>query len=219
MKGDAVESTKQALPSIWLKLHFDLNKESEQLSLFLSENNIACDLSTQPSLWGHILSKWTGPCMIKGNFDYENVLDSQHAHDLITAHLLQSLCSIGRSSIDLFVLPVRKEIPYPILQGIKETVQQAKEENLIRYFGVALLEYSEQVLSMTTFYDFANALIIPEDKVKNFENFNLKSLNVFYESSSFLPDLNSNLSQLITVKNMKEIYSLKQHLEYQKESL
>ena len=61
---------------IWIKLHSDLIKKSEESSLFLAKNNIACDISSEPALWGHKLLEWEGPCLIRGNFEYENVQDS-----------------------------------------------------------------------------------------------------------------------------------------------
>ena len=94
---------------------------------------------------------------------YERANDDRHAGDLIQAHLIETLSSIGREWIDVYFLRVRRAVDEAQLSGALEAMELARQEGHIRYLGIVCDGSSLATLGMWQFHDAFDLLLVPRN--------------------------------------------------------
>ncbi len=100
------------------------------------DSNVPIDISRQPGLWGGRVRGKEVFLTCSGNLNYENAVDEQHAHDLTSADLIQTLSSIGREYIDIYFLRLQRAVEEFQISGVLEALELARQEGHIRYIGL-----------------------------------------------------------------------------------
>lgn len=109
-------------------------------------SGLPLDLSTSPALWGGQMRGTSAVLACVGSYDYEIASNTNHAIDLVQAHLIESLSCIGRDYWDFYFFRVRSSVSESVLAGILEALEMARQEDHIRFVGIC-----SEGLAMTTF--------------------------------------------------------------------
>ncbi len=96
---------------------------------------------------------------------YDSATDDRHAADLIQAHLLETLSSIGREWIDIYFLRVRKNMGEAQISGALEAMEMARQEGHIRHLGLLSDGPALATLGLWQFHDAFEAIMVPRNPV------------------------------------------------------
>lgn len=100
--------------------------------------------------------------MTRGGADIVNAADEPGAGNLVSAHLLETLSGIGREYIDFYFLRIRTALEEFQLNGALEALEAARDEGLVRYFGLAAEGSGFAVLGSWQFRDAFEVLLVPD---------------------------------------------------------
>jgi hypothetical protein len=93
-------------------------------------------VSKQPGFWGSKLRGATCPLLVTSAFDIERAVDEKHALDLTQAHLIESMCCLGRETLDFYFLRVRAPLQEFQVSGALEALEDARQEGHVRHLGL-----------------------------------------------------------------------------------
>jgi aryl-alcohol dehydrogenase-like predicted oxidoreductase len=159
--------TNRAFPPVWLSL--SLPHESGEVPIDALVNaargaNVPLDISGNPALWGGRLRGDDEAFLMQmSTSGYERANDDGHAGDLIQAHLIETLSSIGREWIDVYFLRVRRAVDEAQLSGALEAMEMARQEGHIRHMGIVCDGSSLATLGMWQFHDAFDLLLVPRN--------------------------------------------------------
>jgi predicted aldo/keto reductase-like oxidoreductase len=71
-----------------------------------------------------------------GGLEITRATDEGHAANLLSAHLIETLSSIGREYIDFYFLRVREHLQDFQIAGALETLEMARQDGLVRFVGL-----------------------------------------------------------------------------------
>lgn len=131
--------TNLEVPPVWLSLavpHERVGDWREELVAAALAAQVPIDITSGPTLWGGAMRATDAFLTIAGNSDFERANDTTHAFDLLQAHLIQTLSSIGREHIDIYFLRVRRAVEEYQITGALEALEHAKQEGHIRFIGL-----------------------------------------------------------------------------------
>jgi len=129
---------KEAYPAVWLRLLTPPRPDlAEGLARAARDTHTVLDISTQPALWGGNLWASDAAFMAIGNGQAGRATDENHAFDLTQAHILQTLSSIGRETIEFYFLPIAAGWSDFQVIGALQAVEFARQEGHIKYAGLA----------------------------------------------------------------------------------
>ena len=159
--------TNRAFPPVWLSLsmpHEGGEAAIDALAESARAANVPLDVSGNPALWGGRVrgddSLFLTALSTSG---YERATDDRHAGDLVQAHLIETLSAIGRETIDVYFLRVRRAVDEAQLSGALEAMELARQEGHIRYLGIACDGPSLATLGMWQFHDAFDLLLVPRN--------------------------------------------------------
>jgi aryl-alcohol dehydrogenase-like predicted oxidoreductase len=92
--------------------------------------------------------------------DLEHATDSRHAADLVQAHLIQTLSSLGRPTIDFYFLRSRIAFPEAQISGALEALESARQEGHVRYFGLYSESDAQATMTNWMMHDAFEALSV-----------------------------------------------------------
>lgn len=129
----------------------------------LCEPGTVIDISSQPALWGGLLTGEKKSYMSRSSIDIESAMNEKHAADLLDAHLIETLSSIGSSKIDFYALRVRKRWEESVITGAISALEVARQDGMIGHFGLCVEGSASVVMAMWQFHDAFDFLIcMPE---------------------------------------------------------
>lgn len=105
------------------------------------------DVSGAPGLWGTALRGSQAPLMAWASESYTRAPDAATAANLVQADLIETLCSIGRQEVDMFVLPVSGPVTEAQADGVLMALEDARQDGAIRFLVLASLGPPEITLS------------------------------------------------------------------------
>jgi aryl-alcohol dehydrogenase-like predicted oxidoreductase len=119
------------------------------------------DISSSPALWGGFMRGTDATLMTVGASDLERAMDEAHAHDLVQAHLIETLCSIGREHVDFYFLPVRASLAESQLSGALIALEEARQEGHVRFTGIAVQDPTA-AMGILQFHDAFEAVLLEQ---------------------------------------------------------
>jgi hypothetical protein len=165
MMKDILGRTNEVYPKTWVSLGVSTESPPQELVEAVRKLNIPIDISSQPALWGGFLRGGSDILSVKSSTHYERATSQDHATDLMQAHLIEVLSSVGREMIDFYFLRVRRVVEEYQINGALAALEFAKQEGHVKHIGIAAEGPSIAVQSVWQFHDgFEVALLKPEDQ-------------------------------------------------------
>lgn len=167
--------TNEVFPDRWVTLSVPDGGFGEEspadLVAAVRELNTVIDISTQPALWGSPLRGGTDLLLQKGTLQIEKATSEDHASDLVQAHLIETLSSLGREMIDFYYLRIRRNLEEYQINGAMAALEFAKQEGHIRFLGLMADGPAMAVLGFWQFHDAFETVMIskPLNAGKSFE--------------------------------------------------
>jgi len=156
--------TNRAFPPVWLSLALPREPDTaEAMAQAALESGAPIDITAQPALWGQHLRGHSPFLTCVGARDFEHANDEQHAFDLTSAHLIQTLSSLGRESLDTYFVPVRRAVEEYQINGVLQALETARHEGHITHFGVCCNGPALATLGMWQFHDAFELLLVPRN--------------------------------------------------------
>lgn len=155
--------TNTEFPAAWAALRVDPQTTPEALVTAVRELHVPIDISSQPALWGGFLRGGTDVLVQKSTIQYERATSQDHSTDLLQAHLIETLSSIGREMVDFYFLRVRRAVEEYQLNGALAALEFAKQEGHIRFLGIAAEGHAIAVQSVWQFHDAFDVLYAPSE--------------------------------------------------------
>ena len=135
----------------------------DALTYAATQSDSVLDVTSQPSLWARYLRDATNPISVIGTLEYANAADERHATDLVSAHLIQTLSSLGRETIDFYFVPVRRVVEEYQFNGLLEALEMARQEGHIRHLALCCDGPGMAALGMWQFHDAFEVLLVPRN--------------------------------------------------------
>ena len=163
MIKEVLGRTNATYPKTWAALGVSAETSPEDLVAAIKPLNIPMDISSHPALWGGFLRGGTDILSVKSSTHYERATSQDHATDLMQAHLIEVLSSVGREMIDFYFLRVRRVVEEYQINGALAALEFAKQEGHVKHIGIAADGPVMAVQSVWQFHDaFEVALLGPE---------------------------------------------------------
>lgn len=134
--------TNREYPPVWLRLvppvqSSDPLEEGRLLADAALATGAPLDISAGPALWGAVLGKRADAVLMQvSSTHHERATEAAHAADLIQAHLIETLSSLGRPHIDFYFLRSRTVLEEMQITGVLEALESARQEGHISFFGL-----------------------------------------------------------------------------------
>lgn len=94
------------------------------------------DVSSQPALWGGLLAGFAGSFLSRSSRDLEGAHNATSGANLVEAHLIETLSSLGRPRLDFYVLRVRGPLREVVVEGVLGALESAREDGMVRFLGI-----------------------------------------------------------------------------------
>ncbi len=158
--------TNEIFAPVWYRL-----TESDSASLQDAENlashavitGAVLDIGANPAKWGGMLRGCKSPIMITGGEFLQSAQSEEQASDFIQAHLLEILCSIGRTTLDFYFLNLPRTLEEFQFQAAIETLEIAKQEGSVRFSGFHCNGEPYAALGHWQFNDAFEVALIPRN--------------------------------------------------------
>lgn len=141
MTSGLLGRTNASFPPVWLSLIAPTDVthpgSAEHLVHAALESDTVIDISSSPALWGGFMRGTDATLMSVCGADLSLAMDEPHTHDLVQAHLIESLCGIGREHLDFYFLPVKTALKESQISGALIALEAARQEGHIRFFGLS----------------------------------------------------------------------------------
>jgi hypothetical protein len=161
MNSNVLGRTNVEYPKVWASLGVSGENTPEELVSAVRELRIPIDISSQPALWGGFLRGGEDVLVQRGTTHYERANSQDHATDLMQAHMIEVLSSIGREMIDFYFLRVRRAVEEFQINGVMAALEFAKQEGHIRHIGLLADGPSLAVQSVWQFHDAFEVVLLP----------------------------------------------------------
>lgn len=126
----------------------------------LAQVGSVVDISLQPGLWGLHMIQSEVPLMVIGSKDAERGVDEKHAADLLQAHLIQSLSSARRNSLEFYFLSVSRAWNESQLVGALSVLEMARQEGHVKHLGLAVQGLPLAALGLWQLHDAFDAVVV-----------------------------------------------------------
>lgn len=211
MNSNVLGRTNVEYPKIWAALGVSSESTPEELVNAVRDLKIPIDISSQPALWGGFLRGGEDVLVQRGTTHYERATSQDHATDLMQAHLIEVLSSIGREMVDFYFLRVRRAVEEFQINGVLAALEFAKQEGHIRHIGLLADGPSLAVQSVWQFHDAFEVVLLPEQDEQE-----LKALvGLAHDRRVGVVQITSNLDQigsqtaLVPVQSVAQVQKLK----------
>lgn len=201
-------------PLVWASLGVSSATPPGELVMAVRPLGIPIDISSQPALWGGFLRGGTDILVQKGGTHYERATSQDHATDLVQAHLIEILSSIGREMVDFYFLRIRRTVEEFQINGALAALEFAKQEGHIKHLGLFADGPSLAVQSVWQFHDAFEAILIPEREGDDLPLFRLareRRVGIVSEipRGSDMTTISRDGSSLVSVRDMADVERLK----------
>lgn len=127
--------TNREYPQTWIRPVFGADLEG--LLGYLENLHTVIDATAMPSIVGTRLTK-PRKLLIRGGLTIEGAVTGNHAHDLMSAEIIEALSSTLSTELEFFVFRIRMPLEDHQVEGALGALSSAREEGLIRSIGVSL---------------------------------------------------------------------------------
>ena len=168
MDNGVLGRTNQSFPSTWLSLVAAGRNVAGAKDLIDTalEAKTVIDISSGPALWGGQMRGTNATLMMIASTGIAKAMDEQHAHDLVQAHLIEVLSSIGRENIDLYFLSIEERLQEMQISGALIALEEARQEGNVRFVGIAAKDiFATQ--NVMHFHDAFELLLLDESNAQS----------------------------------------------------
>ncbi len=162
--------TNAVFPPIWLSLSVPnggFAESAKQLVDHAVAQNVPLDITSQPALWGGCMRGTEATLLTVGGPRIENATEEDHAMDLVQAHLIETLSSIGREYIDFYFLKIRRGLEEYQINGALAALESAKQEGNVRFIGLYPEGPPMAILGVWQFHDAFETVLLPKNPLEN----------------------------------------------------
>ena len=161
MASGRLGRTNRVFPSVWLSLSLPYpGGDLDALVHSALEANTPIDITSQPALWGGKMRGTEATLCSIGTTEYERSNDETHACDLVQAHLIEILSSIGREKLDFYFFRVRTNAEEYQISGALQALEWAKQEGHVAHIGICCDGPSLATLGAWQFHDAFEVLLV-----------------------------------------------------------
>jgi len=153
------------VPRVWLRLLAKPGGEdgwAESLAEAATATGAPIDVSAHPALWGSLLPATGHLALSRGGRTLSRTRDSGHASEQIQAHLFETLCSLRRERLDLYLLSIAEPLEEFQIAGALDALQQAKQEGHLSHIGLDS-HAAAPTLAAWRFHDVFDAVLVPRN--------------------------------------------------------
>jgi len=210
--------TNVSYPLVWASLGVSSETTPEELVAAVRPLNIPLDISSQPALWGGFLRGGTDVLVQKGGTHYERATSQDHATDLVQAHLIEVLSSVGREMIDFYFLRIRRVVEEYQINGALAALEFAKQEGHIKHLCLLADGPSMAVQSVWQFHDAFEAVMIPQREGADYQSLHALAQDRRVGIVSELPrggdlvGISERGCTLMSVQNLADVEKIKEVL-------
>lgn len=159
MEGRVFGRTNREVPRLWFGPLVG-GDQSELIDEICKEPAVI-DVSAGAGRYGHYLHGRDVMTCSFGGLELERATGAGHAADLLGAHLIETLSSIGRPSLDFYYLRLRSKLSEEVLNGALNCLDDAKGDGVVKYIGLYAEGDSRIVQSMWQFHDAFESVMLP----------------------------------------------------------
>jgi hypothetical protein len=163
MIKEVLGRTNATYPKLWAALGVSADTSPEDLVTAVRTLKIPIDITSQPALWGGFLRGGADILSVKSSVHYERATSQDHATDLMQAHLIEVLSSVGREMIDFYFLRVRRVVEEYQINGALAALEFAKQEGHVKHIGIAAEGPVMAVQSVWQFHDAFEAILLKSE--------------------------------------------------------
>lgn len=120
------------------------------------------EISSSQVMWGHYLRGADVPFIGLIGREVNKAGDAASASRMLQASLLALLSALGRDCLEFCFLPVKTALEEHQITGALEAMEEAREEGLIKFFGLQVLGSPWAAQSVWQFHDAFEAIMIPQ---------------------------------------------------------
>jgi hypothetical protein len=155
--------TNQMFPAKWLRLVSPDSRENSirELAKAAEATGTVIDISSSPALWGGFLRGTNATIMGIGPNSLADAIDEQQSHDLVLAHLIETLSGIGRDCLDFYFLQVDRPLKEFQINGALIALEEARQEQNVKFVGIAA-RHAFASLGVIHLHDAFEAVLIYE---------------------------------------------------------
>ena len=154
--------TNAVYQTTWAALGISPETSPDELVSAVRELEIPMDITSQPALWGGFIRGGADILSVKSSTHYERATSQDHATDLMHAHLIEVLSSVGREMIEFYFLRIRRVVEEYQINGALAALEFAKQEGHIKHLGICADGPVLAVQSVWQFHDGFEAALLRE---------------------------------------------------------
>ena len=160
MTRDVFGRTNERVPRLWFGLMTGGGDPSALVEEVCSEPAVV-DVSGNAGMFGHLLHGKDVQIATFGGWEIAQCVDAASAANMVGAHLVETLSSLGRESIDYYFLRVRGALTEDQINGALNVLDEAKTDGVIRFLGLYVDGPLQTVMGMWRFHDAFEAVMVP----------------------------------------------------------
>ncbi|MCW5943787.1 MAG: hypothetical protein KIS66_16260 [Fimbriimonadaceae bacterium] len=156
--------TNFRFPSVWLSLTVPESPSDGWVGALVEAvllTGVPLDVSSSPGLWGGAMRGTDATLMRTGNREVSRATDAGHAANLVRAHLIETLCAIGREHLDFYFMRVDEALEEHQVAGALMALDEARQEGHLRFIGLYAAGEPHAALAAWRFHDAFDAVMVP----------------------------------------------------------
>ncbi len=205
--------TNTEFPSIWASLRVDASTPPSELVSAVRELGIPLDISSQPALWGGFLRGGSDTLAVKSTSQFERGTSQDHATDLMQAHLIEVLSSVGREMIDFYFLRVRRVVEEYQINGALAALEFARQEGHIRFVGLVPEGPALAVQALWQFHDAFEVLLASREEDQPLRNLAVERRVGIVELASGFDVKPDSAFTMIRVGSLEDVARLRELMQ------
>ncbi len=142
-------------------------EQAEALFQSLLKSSIeVLDITPAPGLWGYLIRKYAPPtqtAIVCPPHLISLASDARIASVSLQSHIIETLCSIGRETIDYYFLSMAQPLTEAQLSGVLEAMEVARQEGQIRATGIACYGDPMRTMALWRTHDAFEVALIPNE--------------------------------------------------------
>jgi hypothetical protein len=169
MQGRVLGRTNRAFPHVWLSLSVPRVPDPGELHDLVAaaaDSGLPLDVSSHPALWAGGIRGHAGTLLTIGGSELPRATDEQHAYNLTQAHLIETLCAVGREDVDFYCLSVNAPLQEFQISGALNALEDARQEGHVRHLGISCDGPAWAVLNAWSMHDAFELALIPKNPIE-----------------------------------------------------
>lgn len=154
--------TNLPFPSVWLSLRVPSERADGGIAGLVEAalaSGAPLDVSSAPGLWGGAMRATEAVLMRLGAKDLARATGEEHAANLVRAHLIETLCAIGREHLDFYFLRFGDAPTEDQISGALSALEEARQEGHVRFLGLCAVEQPSAAFDVCRRHDAFEAIL------------------------------------------------------------